>query len=111
MQLRTTKRCLDLNETIDQLIKVYSVCWYGHVLRREDGHVLRRALDFEVEGQRKKGRSMRTWKMLVVEKSMKVGLRRKDALFRLKWSVCVNQIAAGLRLIWSPSLVGATTRF
>ena len=29
-----------------------SVRWYGHVLRREDGLMLRRALDFEVEGQR-----------------------------------------------------------
>ena len=47
---------LDLNETIDQLAMANSVRWYGHVLRREDGHVLRRALDFEVEGQRKKGR-------------------------------------------------------
>ena len=28
-----------------------SVRWYGHVLRREDGHVGRRALEFEVEGQ------------------------------------------------------------
>ena len=27
-----------------------SVRWYVHVLRREDCHVLRRALDFEVEG-------------------------------------------------------------
>ena len=35
------------------------VRWYGHVLRREDCHVLRMALDFEVEGQRKKKRSMR----------------------------------------------------
>ena len=26
-----------------------SVGWYGHVLRREDGHVLRRALHFEAE--------------------------------------------------------------
>ena len=25
-----------------------SVCWYVHVLRREDGHVLKRALHFEV---------------------------------------------------------------
>ena len=32
------------------------------MLRREDGHVLRRALDFEVEGQRKTGRPMRAWK-------------------------------------------------
>ena len=39
-----------------QLSIANSVCWYGHVLWREDGHVLRRALDFEVEGQRKKGR-------------------------------------------------------
>ena len=51
-----------------------SVCWHGHVLRREYGHVLRRALDFEVEGQRKKGRSKRTWKKQVGEESMKVGL-------------------------------------
>ena len=29
--------------------------WHGHVLKREDGHVLRRALDFEVYGKRKKG--------------------------------------------------------
>ena len=43
-------------ETMDQLSMANSVHWYGHVLWREDGHVLRRALDFEVKGQRKKGR-------------------------------------------------------
>ena len=46
---------LDLNETADQLAMANSVRWHGHVLRREDGHVLRRALDFEADGQRKKG--------------------------------------------------------
>ena len=30
-----------------------SVCWYGHVLRGEGGHVMRRVLDFDVEGQKK----------------------------------------------------------
>ena len=29
------------------------MCWYGHVLRMENCHVLRRALEFEVEGKRK----------------------------------------------------------
>ena len=53
---------LGLNETIDQLAMVNSVFWYDHVLRREDGHVFRRASDFEVEGQRKKGRPKRKWK-------------------------------------------------
>ena len=45
---------------VDQLAMANSVRWYGHVLRREDGHVLRRALYFEVGGQRKKGRLKRT---------------------------------------------------
>ena len=70
---------------------------YGHVLRREDGNALRTVLDFEVKGQRKKGRLKRKWKKQVEEESARVGLRRKDALCRSKWSVDVNQIAAGLR--------------
>ena len=74
-----------------------SVCWYGGVLRREDGHVLRRALDFDVESQRKKGRLKRTWKKQVEEESVKVGLIRKDALCCSKLSAGVNKIAAGLR--------------
>ena len=30
-------------------------CLYCHVLRRVDGHVMRKALDFEVEGVKMKG--------------------------------------------------------
>ena len=102
VQLKDRKRSTDLMfmlylcETINQLAMANSVRWYGHVLKREDGHVLRRAIDFEVEGQRKKGRLKRTWNM-VEEESAKISLRRADALCRSKWSVGVNQIAAGLR--------------
>ena len=59
---------LSLNETIDQLAMANSVHWYGHVLRREDGNVFKRALYFEVEGQWKKGRLKMTWKKLVEKK-------------------------------------------
>ena len=52
---------LGLNETIEHLFMANSVHWYSHVLRREDGQVLRRAFDIEVEGKRKKGRLKRTW--------------------------------------------------
>ena len=45
-----------------------SVHWYGHVLRRDDAHMLRMALDFEVDGQRTKARLMRTWRKQVEEK-------------------------------------------
>ena len=71
---------MDLNETIDQLAMANSVCWCSHVLWREDGHVLRRALDVEVEGQRKKGRLKRTWNRQDGEQSVKVCLSRKYAL-------------------------------
>ena len=71
---------LGLSGTIDQLVIANSVRWYGHVSRREDCHVLRRPLDFEVEGQRKKGRVKRTWKKQVDEESVKVDLRREDVL-------------------------------
>ena len=56
VQLNDKKRSTDLmfmlglNETMDQLAMANSVCWYGHVLRREDDHVLRRALGFEADG-------------------------------------------------------------
>ena len=58
-----------LKEAIDQLAIANSVCWYGHVLRREADHVLTRALNFDSEGQRKKWRPKRTW--------MKAGRGRK----------------------------------
>ena len=55
---------LDFIETMDQLAMANSVHWYGHVLRREVSHVLRRALECEVVGQRKKGKLKRTWRKL-----------------------------------------------
>ena len=86
-----------LNETIDQYIMANSVHWYGYLLRREDGHVLRRALYFEVEGQKKKGRPKKTWKKQVEEEGVKVDLGRNYELCRSKLSVVISQIATGLR--------------
>ena len=81
---------LDLNTTMDQLFMANSVRCSSNVLRREDGHVLRMALDFEVEGQMRKGRVRRMWKKQVEEESVMIGLRREDALCRPKRSVGVN---------------------
>ena len=48
-----------LNDTVDHLAWQRS---YGHVLR-DGSHVWRKASDFEVRGQRKKGGSIRTCKL------------------------------------------------
>ena len=60
VQLKDIKRVMDLmlmlswNEAMDRLMMANSVCWYGHVFRMEDGIALRKTLDLEVEGQRKR---------------------------------------------------------
>ena len=82
---------LSLSETIDQLAMASSVRWHGHVLRREDGHVMVRAIYFEIEDQRKKGRWKRTWKKQVKKESMNVGLRKKESMnvgLRKKDALC-----------------------
>ena len=43
---------LGLKDTLDGLARASGVRWYGHVLRRDNGDVLRRALDYEVAGRR-----------------------------------------------------------
>ena len=64
---------LGLKETVVQMAKVNGVRWYGHVLRRDDGHVLRKALEFKVKGKRKRGWPKKTWKTQVEKKSKGVG--------------------------------------
>ena len=44
---------LGLKETVVQRVKANGVKWFGHVLRRDAGHVLRKALEFEVKVKRK----------------------------------------------------------
>jgi len=85
---------LGLKETAVQMAKVNGVRWYGHVLGRDDGHVLRKALEFEVRGKRKRGRPKKTWKMEVEKESKSVGLEKKGAMNRARWRVGVTEIAA-----------------
>ena len=91
---------LGLKETAGQMAKANGVRWYGHVLRRDDGHVLRKALEFEVWGKRKRGRPKKTWKKTwktqVEKESKSVGLEKKDAMNRARWRVGVIEIAAGV---------------
>ena len=86
---------LDMKETTDKLAMANNVRWYGHMLRREDGHVLRRALYFEDKGERKKGRPKRMWKKQVEEQWMNVGLSRKDMPCQSMLTHSISQTAIG----------------
>ena len=68
---------LGLKETVVQMAKANGVRWHGHVLRRDDGHVLKKVLEFEVKGKRKRGQSKKMWKMQVEKENKSVGLDKE----------------------------------
>ena len=57
---------LGLKDSLDGLARPSGVRWYGHVLRRDNDEVLRRALDVEVAGRRGRGRLIMTWKSIPI---------------------------------------------
>ena len=86
-------KMLGSKETVVQMAKANGVRWCGHVLRRDDGHVLRKVLEFEVRGKRKPGRPKKTWKMQVEKDSRSVGLVKKDTMNQARWRLGVREIA------------------
>ena len=71
---------LALKDTLDGLARASGVRWYGHVLKRNIGDVLRRAFDFEVAGRRGRGRPNMRWKKQVNSD----GLRKNKLSFAQK---------------------------
>ena len=78
------------------MAKANGVRWYRHVLRRDDEHVLRKVLEFEVRGKRKPRRPKKTWKMQVEKESKSIGLEKKDAMNWARWRTGVREIATGV---------------
>ena len=76
------------------------------MLRRYDGHVLRKVLEFEVKGKRERGRPKKTWKTQVEKESKTVGLEKEDAMNRTRCRVGVGEIAVRVELIWPPMFTG-----
>ena len=67
---------LGLTDTLDGLARASGVRWYGHVVRKDNGDILRRALDFKVAERRGRGRPNMTWKSQVEEYINQIGLKR-----------------------------------
>ena len=88
---------LGLKDTLDELARASGVRCYGHVLRRVNDDVLRRPLDFEVTGKRGRGRPIMTWKRQVEEHIDQIGLKREDAIDRVKWCNGVYKLPRSTR--------------
>ena len=88
---------LGLKNTLDGLARASGMQWYGHVLRRDNDDDLRRALDFEVAGRRGRGRPNMTWKRQVEKHIYHIGLKREDAIDKVKWRNGVYELSRSMR--------------
>ena len=100
---------LGLEKTLDRMAKAKGVRWYGHVIRREDDNILKKAMMMEVNGQRKRGWPKMTRKRQMEESVTKVGLKIEEAADRTRWREGVRAIAEGMRCIRPPSVTRKKT--
>ena len=94
---------LGLKETLGRMAKANGARWCGHVIRRDDDNILKKAMMMEVNGKRKRGRPKLTWRRQVKESVKKVGLKIEEAEDRTTWREGVRAIVEGMRCIWPPS--------
>ena len=64
--------------------------WYGHVMRMEEDHVVRRVMTNAIPGKRKRGRPKTRWKDVCKRDMQTVGLREGDEGDRAYWKETIN---------------------
>ena len=69
------------------LLQQNRLCWYGHVLRKEDDDWVKKCMEYEVEGPRPCVRPKRTWREVVKEDCLARKLNKENAMERSKWKL------------------------
>ena len=64
--------------------------WYGHVMKMEEDHVVKRVMTKAIPGKRKRGRPKTRWKDVCKRDMQTVGLREGDAGDRAYWKEMIN---------------------
>ena len=67
--------------------------WYGHMMRREEHYVGRRAVVMKVHGRRKRGRPKRRWLDKVKDDIKENGMSADDVYDRATWRRMPSYIA------------------
>ena len=82
------------NELIRGTVKVAEISskmqerrlnWYGHVMRRDENYVGRKAMTMEVEGRRRRGRPKLRWKDKLREDMSEKGLVENQVADKNNW--------------------------
>ena len=59
--------------------------WYGHVRRMKEEHIVRRMLDVDIPGKRRRGRPNLRWKDACKRDMTQAGLKEENATNRVEW--------------------------
>ena len=72
-------------ESVSDVLRRRRLRWFGHVLRKEDEDWVKKCMDLEVDGNRRRGRPRRRWRDVVMRDMEDCGLVKEDAFDRAKW--------------------------
>ena len=77
----TTRVVQDSKKSIEKRLK-----WYGHVRRMKEEHIVRRMLDVEISGKRRRGRPNLRWKDACKRDMTAMGVKEEKTTNRAAWS-------------------------
>jgi len=67
--------------------------WYGLVLQKDDDDDwVKKCMEYEVEGPRRRGRPKRTWREVVRKDCQARKLNNEDAVVRCKWRKMIKDV-------------------
>ena len=89
---------LGLVDDIMTGVKKCRLRWAGHVIRRDKGEGVKRAMEYKLEGKGVSGRPKRTWHEVIRKDMRDLGLREEDTLDREKWRRAIRMTPANPRL-------------
>ena len=70
---------------ISNKVQEHRMRWYGHVMRRDEEYVGKRAMGIEVQGSRRRGRPKKRWADCVKDDVREKGLSGEEVYDRAAW--------------------------
>jgi len=59
--------------------------WYGHVLQKVNNDLMKKCMEYKVDGARPRGRTKKTWREIVEKDSQACKFNKEDAIDRKRW--------------------------
>ena len=72
-------------EEISSVLRKQRLRWFGHVKRREENSILRKAVDLKLSGRNPAGQPQKTWQACIKEDLTLLNVREGTAHDRVEW--------------------------